>query len=194
MAISSRIAKIARTPGLQRVLAGIAITIASVGIVVAAGSGAGEYQTREAFLLESLGTPDAPSDVVWLNNELRSKARAVLGHEPAMLRVRYWYAGDKTAWILEEIGKEKPITFGIVIANGSLQALRVLQFRESRGWEIRHQFFTKQFANLHLNKKDKLDRRIDSISGATLSVQAATRVATLALILDASKSKTDSTG
>jgi hypothetical protein len=101
-----------------------------------------------------------------------------------MLRMRYWYAGGRSAWIIEEIGKDRPITFGIVIEDGALVALRVLQFRESRGWEIRNEFFTKQFSKLHLNGKEELSQRIDSISGATLSVHAATRSARFALVLN----------
>ena len=67
---------------------------------------------------------------------MRTAASNILGHAPAMLRMRYWQAGAKTAWIIDEIGKELPITFGVVVENDAIQVLRVLQFRESRGWEI----------------------------------------------------------
>jgi hypothetical protein len=152
--------------------------------VVFAGNAIGVYQTREDFLLDWLGTKQPESDVVWLDDALRDRAGKVLGHAPQMLRMRYWYAGGRSAWIIEEIGKHRPITFGIVIEDGALVALRVLQFRESRGWEIRNEFFTKQFSKLHLNGKEELSQRIDSISGATLSVHAATRSARFALVLN----------
>ena len=61
--------------------------------------------------------------------------------------------------------------------------MSVLQFRESRGWEIRYPFFTQQFDGVRLDKNDKLNERIDGITGATLSVRAATRSANLALVL-----------
>jgi hypothetical protein len=155
-----------------------------VSVAAFAAPDIGSYQTRTEFLLETFGTEQPLSAVVWIDNELRETASKVLGHAPDMLRMRYWHEGTRTAWIIDEIGKEKPITFGIVVDNGEIHALRVMQFRETRGWEIRYPFFTEQFSQLHLNETGSLSHRIDSISGATLSVKAATRSANLALLLD----------
>ena len=44
-------------------------------------------------------------------------------------------------------------------------------------------FFTKQFDGLRLDRSSVLDGRVDSITGATLSVRAVTHVARLALLL-----------
>ena len=82
---------------------------------------------------------------------------------------------------LEEIGKEKLITMGFIVSNDELEKLRVLAFRESRGWEIKHQFFTDQFNKVRLQDDLQLDKTIDGISGATLSVRAAKKLARLAL-------------
>ena len=71
-----------------------------------------------------------------------------------------------------------------MINNGRIERVRVLIFRESRGWEIRHAFFTDQFDNASLYKDTQLDRHIDNISGATLSVRAVTKLARVALLLD----------
>lgn len=152
-------------------------------LATAAVAQSSTYQSKPQFLEESLGTAQPESDVIWFDDELRSIATEILGHPPAMMRMRYWYDGPRTAWIVDEIGKEKPITLGIVIQNGEIQRLSVLQFRESRGWEIRYPFFTEQFDGVRLNKNDKLDERIDGITGATLSVRAASRSANLALVL-----------
>jgi hypothetical protein len=143
----------------------------------------GVYQTRADFLREALQKETPASEVIWMDDELQDVAKEILGHRSGMLRVRYWYADKRTAWVLEEIGKEKPITLGVVVENGEIQFLRVLAFRETRGWEIRFPFFTDQFISLGLNESRELDRRIDSISGATLSVNASIRVAKLALTL-----------
>jgi hypothetical protein len=86
-------------------------------------------------------------------------------------------------WILDEIGKDRPITAGFVVNQGRLEEVRVLVFRESRGWEIKHGFFTRQFADLWLSTGDRLSGPIDNITGATLSVKAMTRMATAALLL-----------
>ncbi|MBT8117818.1 MAG: FMN-binding protein, partial [Gammaproteobacteria bacterium] len=85
------------------------------------------------------------------------------------------------AWILEEIGKERPITTGLVINEQGIERLRVLVFRESRGWEVKHPFFTDQFPGIQLTAGRELDGPIDGVSGATLSVRALKKLARLAL-------------
>lgn len=141
------------------------------------------YQSPEAFLSEVfVGNIPAP-EVLWLTGTVRATVKQILGHDPSQLRVRYWYHGARSAWILDEIGKEQPITTGIVIAAGRIERIRVLVFRESRGWEVRHNFFTKQFLHRGLTDDRKLDGPIDGISGATLSVRALTKLARLALYL-----------
>jgi len=59
-----------------------------------------------------------------------------LQHSPTFIRVKYWQQGPKTAWILHEVGKSKPITVGIVIEKSKIQQLKVLTFRESRGGKL----------------------------------------------------------
>jgi hypothetical protein len=98
-------------------------------------------------------------------------------------KIKYWRKDARTAWILEEIGKERPITAGIVINDSRIESINVLTFRESRGWEVRYPFFTDQFSDATLKENNQLDRHIDGISGATLSVKAMTKMARLALVL-----------
>jgi len=100
------------------------------------------------------------------------------------LRQRYWAAGNKTAWILEETGKEEPITAGFVVQNGGIEQARVLVYRESRGAEIRSPAFLEQYQGAGLTSDERLDRSIDGISGATLSVRAMERMSRLALYFD----------
>jgi uncharacterized protein with FMN-binding domain len=85
----------------------------------------------------------------------------------------------------EDIGKDKPITLGIVVSGNRIERVDVLAFRETRGWEIRYPFFTNQFSGLTLAPDGYLSDSIDGITGATLSVRAVERVARLALWLDA---------
>ena len=92
--------------------------------------------------------------------------------------------GNKTAWVINEIGKEQPITIGVVVDGGKVDFVDILTYRESRGYEVRHDFFTRQFKGAAL-KGDKLTNRIDGISGATLSVWAVTNVSEWALYLHA---------
>ncbi len=114
---------------------------------------------------------------------MRPRVNEIMGHAYRRLRVRYWRRDDRTAWILEEIGKVKPITTGVVVRAGALERVKVLIYRETHGWEVRHPFFTDQFKGLTLGNGKRLNERIDGISGATLSVSALTRLGALALYL-----------
>ena len=143
----------------------------------------GVYQEPDAFIKETFPDGLVEKKVIWLDKPTKSEMEEVLGHGYKGLRVRYWIHDTKTAWILDEIGKEKPITTGIVIDNDKIERIRILVFRESRGWEVRHAFFTDQFSNATLLNNNQLGTNIDNISGATLSVRAVTKLSRIALML-----------
>lgn len=143
----------------------------------------GVYQSPQEFLDEVFDAKPPSPTVLWLTGDIKKNAKEILGHRYPGLRLRYWLKDNRTAWILEEIGKDKPITVGLVVNDNTLEAIRVLTFRESRGWEVRYPFFTDQFKGLILTNDHKLDRHIDGISGATLSVRALKKLARLALYL-----------
>jgi hypothetical protein len=152
----------------------------------AAGSGgeAGRYVEPGDYISGAFPGGSPAARTLWISGELRDAVERVLGHRFTALRVRYWNDGAKSVWILDEIGKELPITIGVTVADGSIENVRVLEFRESRGWEVRYPFFTDQFVDARLEADGRLDRRIDGITGATLSVAAVTRIARVALLLD----------
>lgn len=136
----------------------------------------------EQWLAAGLGQAASPK-MLWLTTPVKARIERILGHPYGGLRVRYWQQGGRTAWVLDEIGKEEPITFGVVVEQGRVQGIEVLVYRESRGWEVRHAFFRKQFEGARLGAEDQLDRRVDGITGATLSVNAMRKVARVALVL-----------
>lgn len=140
------------------------------------------YQTPESFLAEALGSTPAPQ-TLWLTDDLQTKVKAVLGHPYKTLRITFWRNNGKTAWILDEVGKEEDITIGFLVSGDAIERTKVLEFRESRGWEIKFPAFTQQFQGAKLRDDGELDRRIDGITGATLSVDAYLRLARLALLL-----------
>lgn len=143
------------------------------------------YEKPEDFLQQVFNNEVPAPKILWISGELREAAEKILQHAPNTLRTRYWYKGTRSAWILEEIGKEKPITVGIVVNNGKIEAMRVLIFRESRGWEVKYPFFTNQFKQAELRGDLELNKPIDGITGATLSVRALTRLGRLALYFHA---------
>jgi hypothetical protein len=142
------------------------------------------YQAPDAFVEEAFEGKKPMAKAVWVTGDLKQRVKKVLGHPYRDLRVRYWALGSRSAWILEEVGKVEPITLGVVVDHGRIEAMKVLAYRESRGFEIRFPFFMDQYRGAQVDENTRLDREIDGISGATLSVRAATRLARLALVLD----------
>lgn len=143
----------------------------------------GVYQTPEKFL--SLTFSEIPeAQRILLTGDLSKRVKTILGHRYKKIRVPYWQTGCRSAWILEEIGKERFITTGFVVNSGGLEKVKVLIFRESRGWEVKHDYFGEQFIDARLSD-NRLTKRIDNISGATLSVRAVTKLSKMALMLHA---------
>lgn len=140
------------------------------------------YQKPADFIKESFAPSSSPkSSVLWITKSLKPAIYKIMGHDLGSLRVRYWAKDGKTVWVLNEIGKKHPITVGLVVKENKIQRLKVLIFRETRGWEVRHPFFTDQFKQIGLTADNKLERSIDGISGATLSVTALKKLARLAI-------------
>ena len=154
----------------------------AVAYPAASGAGAGRYETNAAYLDSVFPGGPPASSTLWVQGDFRQTIESFLGHRFVSLRVRYWRDGETTAWILDEIGKELPITIGVTVSDGAIHRVRILEFRESRGWEVRYPFFTDQFRNARLETDGNLDRKIDGITGATLSVRAVTRMARVALL------------
>jgi hypothetical protein len=159
----------------------------SLGVLLVSASPAiadAVYQQPDDFIREVFaGLPPKPR-LLWLNADAQKKLSAIFGHPYPQARLRYWRTQALTAWVLEDIGKEYPITAGFVVAQGKLGQARVLVYRESRGDEIHYPAFLRQFQGAAL-KDEGLSKPIDGISGATLSVWAMQRMARAALTLDA---------
>ena len=154
--------------------------------VVATGStlaASGDKPLAADFIVQVFGSAPPAAQVIWMSGDTKKAVRAALGERPAFLRKRYWRDGQRTVWILDQVGKERPITFGVAVNNGQIEQLQVLAFRESRGGEIRHAFYTDQYRHAGLDADHHLSQNIDGITGATLSHRAAKKVSRLALIL-----------
>lgn len=144
-----------------------------------------EVYLEPSFFIQQQFTETPETKYFWLTKEHKLKLTEITGHKPSKLRIKYWVVGQKSAWILEEIGKEQLITTGISVENGKIQALQVLIYRESRGYEVRQNFFTEQYIGASLDKSLNLDQTIDGITGATLSVRALNTMAKSALYMHA---------
>lgn len=161
----------------------LAFVFVFVGVTLPV-SATGTYEDPKDFINRVYDNDPPNVSKLWIKKDLNLKINEIMGHDLGVLRLKYWEKQGRTVWILEEIGKERPITAGVVVNNGRIEKINVLTFRESRGWEVRYPFFTDQFSDAVLKEDKQLDRKIDGISGATLSVRAMTKMARLALMLN----------
>ena len=142
------------------------------------------YQKPSVFIAEACGGKLPPTKAIRLTGAQQARIKRLLGHEYRPSTVRYWTSGRRMVVILDEIGKTEPITIGFVVNGGHLERVKVLVYRESQGAEVSRASFTKQYRSAKLRSDGRLDRRVDGISGATMSVRAVTKVARVALYLD----------
>lgn len=145
----------------------------------------GVYSTLEDTLAAEFPNADIESKTLWLTKDIKAAMSDDLGFSLPGLRMRYWQSQDQTLWVLEEIGKEYPITFSYLVEGNispSIASAEVMEYREIRGGEVRHRFFTKQFVGANLTD-GHLSQTIDGITGATLSVNAMRKMAKTAIWL-----------
>lgn len=140
------------------------------------------YETQENFLKDAFQEEVKPA-VIWLDKATQEDISKILGHPYPQARLSYWRKGTTSVWILDEIGKEYPITAGFIITDNYIARAQVLVYRETRGMEIHLPAFLARFKNNSL-KDGKLVNKVDSISGATLSANAMVKMAQLALVLN----------
>lgn len=143
----------------------------------------GVYQSPEDFINEVFANNPPEAERLIVKGELSKEIQSILDHRYSKIRIPYWRDGDRTVWILEKIGKELPITAGFIISHNKVETFKVLIFRESRGWEIRNDFFTQQFDGAYLMSNHQLSQPIDNITGATMSVNAMKKLSRMALYL-----------
>ena len=141
------------------------------------------YEAPDAFVSRHFDSEPPEPSMLYPDQTIKDSIKGILGHKYSKFRIRYWLKDNRSVWILEEIGKERPITSGFSIDADRIKEVKVLIFRESRGWEVRYDSFADQFTDAKLTGSLELDRNIDNISGATLSVRAVTKLARLALML-----------
>ncbi len=163
----------------MRTLAAIALLLLTA---IAAGSDEQVFESEAAFVTRAFAGAEPQAQTLWVQGALRERLEDALG-ERVGLRLRYWLLEGRSAWVLDRVGKDHPITSGFVVGASGIEQVAVLIFRESRGWEVKHDFFTRQFLGGRLNDRGRLDRTVNNITGATLSVQAMQRMARAALIL-----------
>ncbi len=148
---------------------------------------ANSSDTIKQFLNQSFDHQMPKPKRLWIDKEKQAFIKTKFNPSQIKLSYRYWRDDKKTVWILDEVGKERNITTGIVIENNAIRKVQVLVYRESRGGQVQNNRFTDQYNQK--NSQANFIKEIDSISGATLSVNALNKQVKLALWLNKNLNK-----
>ncbi len=142
-----------------------------------------EQNSKTQFLHEVFGRSLPATQRLWLSAAMQQSLTTLVGAPYQQAVLRYWqdpHDPTRLVLLLDAIGKEDWITAGFVVQKNTIEAARVLVYRETRGGEIQTMGFLQQFRHLKL-RNQQLTQQIDGITGATLSVRAMTKMAKQAL-------------
>jgi hypothetical protein len=136
-------------------------------------------------------------DEVAVTPERRARITAELGTLPSTWEERWVvfrvsHAGTPLgrAFVVEEIGKHRPITFVVGLRpDRTVEDVAVMAYREAYGGEIATRRFLRQYAGKAPGADLRTPQNITNVAGATLSVEAASRAVkkaqAIAAMLDA---------
>lgn len=139
--------------------------------------------SNDDYLSQVFSGKAPKAKALWITGDLKQKIVQAIGDSELKIREKYWQDGDDLIFILERIGKVKPITAAWHIRKDKIIQTKVLVYRESRGGEVARSFFTQLFEGIGLKGQSELSSHIDGISGATLSVNSMKKMARQALIM-----------
>ncbi len=151
-----------------------------------------DYATVQDAVTESFGGPvDLSTQTIKIDANQRARIERQLGSRWPVTSVEYKVVSKQgnrlgLALILDEVGKQYPITFCVTLGlKNDIRGISVLTYREPIGADIRKSRFKKQFLKKSTLDLDQLDDAIVPITGATLSSWAAVTVVKKALIIGA---------
>lgn len=175
-----------------RMAAVIGLLVASLCALPSPASAQAVYWSRDDLLRSFFADSDT---VRALQHDLTGAERAALRHQlgaaPAdRYTIYYGLKGGAVrgyALIDNERGQHLPITFGVLAdAQGRLQRLEVMVYRESHGDAVRRQRFRDQFVGRGPHDGFRPGHDVATVSGATISSKALARGAQRALkVIDA---------
>ena len=108
---------------------------------------------------------------VTLTDDQKREIERRSGVEVSNKEVRLWKVGSGGYFIVDEvIGKHEFITYAIGLnADGSVEQIEIVVYRESYGYEVRNAAWRRQFVGKTTGDAVRLNQDIRNISGATLS-------------------------
>lgn len=164
---------------MQRFDSGLWVPVALA--CAAAPAHATQYLTVEQAQRALFPTADAfAASPIRLTAEVKARLRADGAGVPRGDEQRAWTASHAGArlgrvFVDEVIGKHELITYAVGIdAGGKIVGVEILDYRETRGGEIRDPRWRAQFVGKQLGSSLTLDEDVQNISGATLSCRHVT--------------------
>ena len=142
-----------------------------------------QSEAETSFLNETFNGDVPKKQRLIVKGEAKDQIKSIMGSKYKKRLFSYWHNDTQQVWILNSIGKYKPITAAFSIQNCSVKSAHVLVYREQHGYEIKYPFFLTQFNDAKIDSTLQLNTKIDNISAATLSVNSMKRMAKMALLL-----------
>jgi len=116
--------------------------------------------------------------ILKLNKHMKKKVENQVKQKFYRDKLYYWniIKEDTTiafAFLDNVIGKSMPITFLVVLnINGNIINTNVIKYREAYGGEVSNKGWLRQFESRNKDSSYEINKNIDGISGATISVKS----------------------
>jgi thiamine biosynthesis lipoprotein len=174
---------------MEQTLRQVALTIAVVGLLLATAAAETLLTQEQALKIVFPKSESVTAETKVLTPEQRKTLEENTGlrfPEPDYPTFVATSKGqtDGYAVILNEIGKHEKITFIVGVSpKGKVTEVAVMEYRESRGGEVKEQRFLSQFRGKKASDPIRVNQDIVNYTGATLSSYAISRGVRRALAL-----------
>ena len=96
---------------------------------------------EESFIKKMKSSEELVKARIILNKEQLTNIQIPMGDKYKKRIFSYWRTKEKTVWILNSIGKYKPITAAFTVKECKINSAHVLIYREQHGYEIKYPSF-----------------------------------------------------
>jgi len=156
-----------------------AILLAGLALLPCSAA-AKEYLSKKEALKLAFKDAEVTEQKVTAGKEQLQRIRELAGIKTLPPEFSYFQGtlkGKTTGFAVidDVIGKTHPITYLLVVEpDGTVAAVEIMAYRESRGGEVRQKAFLKQFKGKTIKNKLRMREDIKHIAGATLSCRSVT--------------------
>ncbi len=128
--------------------------------------------------------PSGTSKIIIVDEKINAIYRNIFKYNYPAKKIIYWTNNGVNTWILLANGKHGIIETRATTKNGIIKNYKIISSKETFHRQISSNRFLRQFNGISLKKRNKLNNKVDAISGATVSSTAIKNTAIFALRLD----------